>query len=586
MGQRLLVVDADSAFVGKHRDALEFNFGAVFSDSPARAIQMLGSGRYAAILISADFPDKAGFALCADIRSHPSFQGFKIILVSSKLTRDFTRHKKSAAKANQYLHKSISTNALVSAIGAFAAPRSFDLHSALDDLMDADLSGEGSSGGDRVGQPEESKPRQTLHGHNKHGGAAATKTALKQGDQGLEAELKKAQQENKGLRHQFLTANANLAEAEAELKACKSDLSSALENERALRQGMEKHKQIEAELHANMADLNTVRNECNRLRRQNTISETNLSKLENELNAKTEELIKSQHECKRMQESNATLASNIGNMETELQAKTENVTNLKRLNEGLQLQNEAIVADIKELEAELHVKTEALQSALQDVQRQRTTITVNLEELEERNRNLEDFQRRLSDAETQLEHLESPGMLEKHADTVVHARMKESLSEKKALLQQLEALTLELAEKNRETIMLIRARDDSQQHLVDVEDRMHLLEREFETRVESERKLLLSRMEELKNSEAIAHKRLRELEKSNDAHAKELKSAKDAYIEERRQLLDDFETQKKNLIISFNAQHRDIHEALGIMEEARGTLVKSLAVPLADEGGS
>jgi len=177
-------------------------------------------------------------------------------------------------------------------------------------------------------------------------------------------------------------------------------------------------------------------------------------------------------------------------------------------------------------------------------------------------------------------------VLEKHVYMLLHNRVKEAVSEKKSLLEQLEAQTLELAVKNQEAIALIRSREDYQQRLLDVEDQKRRLEQEFEDRVECERKLMYSRLEDLTYSEASARKRVKELEESNAARADELESSRAAWKEEKQKMMEDFEMQVQNMISSFKEQKDEIRAALGVMDGVRGNLVKSLVAQTADEGGS
>jgi DNA-binding response OmpR family regulator len=243
--------------------------------------------------------------------------------------------------------------------------------------------------------------------------------------------------------------------------------------------------------------------------------------------------------------------------ESNLQASAAELLNAQQENQELQSQNTGLQASVSELEAELQAKMAELLNAQQEnqeLQNQNATITANFEE---RQKKLEDVQRGLKEAETQLKCLESPQALEKHVYRVLYNRMNEAVSEKKSLLEQLEALTEELAAKNQEAISLIRAREESQQHLLAVEEGMRRLEQEFEDRVECERKLIFTSMEDLKYSEAAAHKRVRELEESCAAGVSEIESLRVAHEEEKQRLIEDFEMQKQNLISSFKAQKEE-----------------------------
>jgi hypothetical protein len=81
------------------------------------------------------------------------------------------------------------------------------------------------------------------------------------------------------------------------------------------------------------------------------------------------------------------------------------------------------------------------------------------------------------------------------------------------------------------------------------------VERDFESRVESERMLLFARMEEMKDAEAAARKQARALEETCADLGRDLKTAALAHEEEKRRLAEDFERQKQGLVSLLRARN-------------------------------
>ena len=285
--------------------------------------------------------------------------------------------------------------------------------------------------------------------------------------------------------------------------------------------------------------------------------------------------------------------SKIRELESELQAKTAKISEFQRENQELRQETEKQLAlcdglenRIRELESGLRVSAEELSKAQQEnqeLQHQNADITLKLQELEKWQKNTEGIQRRLQEAEDQLKHLESSS-LEDSADEILRTRFKEIVEEKQALLLQLEALTQEIAEKNQQAVAFLQVKQDLHQQLLDVEESKRRIEQEFETRVESERNLLMARIDNFQDSGAAIRKRIGELEESCTAKTRELKSAQNAHNKEKRRLIRDFESQVQNMASLFNAQQEKIRIALGAVNEAEKNLTELLASDIAVEG--
>lgn len=143
MGQRLLIVDNDRAFLAEQRVTLESAFevevlGSLDSDSLLARVE---AGGIAAVLICVEVSENKGYAFCSNLRKlqaqRPGITGVKIALISAKATEEeYKRHQSLKGRADLYLHKPIPPAALVAALGPVVPPRPVDPHNPLGDLAD------------------------------------------------------------------------------------------------------------------------------------------------------------------------------------------------------------------------------------------------------------------------------------------------------------------------------------------------------------------------------------------------------------------------------------------------------------------
>lgn len=137
MGQRLLIVDSDRAFLQELRVSLESAFDVEVLSTVEGVVERLESGAFAATLICVEVGENRGYGLCSNIRKHAGLKDVKIALISSKATEDeYKRHQSLKGRADLYLHKPIAPGALVAALGAIVPPRPVDPHNPLGDLAD------------------------------------------------------------------------------------------------------------------------------------------------------------------------------------------------------------------------------------------------------------------------------------------------------------------------------------------------------------------------------------------------------------------------------------------------------------------
>ena len=140
MGQRLLIVDNDRAFLKEQQVSLEAAFETEVTSGPDGVIPKLESGAYAAVLISVEVSDNKGYALCTAIRKNAGLADVKIALISAKATEEeYRRHQSLKGRADLYLQKPIAPSALVASLNPFVPMRSVDPDNPLGDLADSDL---------------------------------------------------------------------------------------------------------------------------------------------------------------------------------------------------------------------------------------------------------------------------------------------------------------------------------------------------------------------------------------------------------------------------------------------------------------
>nr|WP_320132818.1 response regulator [uncultured Holophaga sp.] len=140
MGQRLLVVDNDKAFLDEHRTALEAAFEVEFMSSTEGAMPRLELGGICTVLICVEVTENKGYALCSAIRRTPALQDLKVVLISAKATEEeYSRHQSLKGRADLYLHKPMEPGALVASLSPLVPPRSTPPEDFLSELDGTDL---------------------------------------------------------------------------------------------------------------------------------------------------------------------------------------------------------------------------------------------------------------------------------------------------------------------------------------------------------------------------------------------------------------------------------------------------------------
>ena len=164
----------------------------------------------------------------------------------------------------------------------------------------------------------------------------------------------------------------------------------------------------------------------------------------------------------------------------------------------------------------------------QQVQRQLNSVTLNLDEMERSNREAEALKSRLAETEAALSALEeSRGREGESADTL-KAQLREALTERTDLIQQVEALNHQVGDKSQRAIELLKERDRLQHENMDLEP-FRAKAQELEGALAAKTRVMETRVVELET--ALAAK-TDELETTLVAKAGEMKTALAAKTEE------------------------------------------------------
>lgn len=431
MGQRLLVVDSDRSFLKEHQVSLEAAFDVDVSPVPDGALPKLESGDYAAALICVEVAENKGYALCSAIRKNPITANLKIALISAKATEEeYRRHQSLKGRADLYLHKPLAPGALVAALSQVVPPRSVDPDNPLGDLtgdlgedwLDS-LKDELDGGAPPV--PSAPAPAPT------HQTVAISMDMLKQA----------------GLTPQAAAAKSATAPIPVVPQAPGKTMAISMEQ---LRESLAKPPEPAAPKPPDRAPE----------------LEARIRELEAELQARANSIEMAEAEIERL----AT--------ELELSRKSE-ATATRNLDEA-----ERLKAELDQLHVRVKDREEALQRTREDyeaLQRSHDSITQNLDDLERRQKESDELRGKLAKAEEALARLEQSNQKEGEGSEALKMQLRQSIEEHHDLLQQVEQLNNQMADKNQRVIGLLKERDRLQQQALEAENqqnRVIVLERE------------------------------------------------------------------------------------------------------------
>jgi len=507
MGQRLLVVDSDRSFLKEHQVSLEAAFDVDVSMAPDGALPKLEGGGYAAALICVEVAENKGYALCSAIRKNPRTAGLKIALISAKATEEeYRRHQSLKGRADLYLHKPMAPGALVAALSQVVPPRPVDPDNPLGDLT-GDLGEEWlDSLKDELDGGPATAPvtNQTV---------AISMDMLRQaGVAPLEA-----------LPRSATTPIPVLpAEPQAGTVALDLDQVRAAVQPTAVQPAAMQPAPAEPQPEAPPASL---------------VLEARVQELEAQVFARSSALELAEAEIERL------------TTELELSRQAESSAT-KNLDEA-----ERLMAELEQLRGRIKEREEALQRTREDydaLQRSHDSITQNLDDLERRQEEAETLRTRLAQAEEALARLEQSSAREGEGSEALKSQLRQSIEEHHELLQQVEQLNNQMAEKNQRVIGLLKERDRLQQQALEAEsqqNRAQALEREKQD-LEGALAQLKAKHEELERGHGELQARQDELGSALEAERRQVQ----AHAERVQALEWDLEGKEATL----RAQGRDL----------------------------
>jgi chromosome segregation ATPase/CheY-like chemotaxis protein len=431
MGHRLLVVDSDRSFLKEHQLTLEAAFDVDVLAVPDGALAKLEAGQYAATLICVEVAENKGYALCSAIRKNPSTAALKVVLISAKATEEeYRRHQSLKGRADIYLHKPISPGALVAALSQVAPPRAVDPDNPLGDLT-----------GD-LGEEWLDSLKDELEGGPPPPAAAATIPPTRQTVAISLDMLRQA-----GISPQApapMSATAPIPVQRAEPVAQNQTVAISMEQ---LRESLAK------------PPAEKVPDPVPEL-------EARIKELEGQIQTRADVLELAEAEIDRLT--------------TELElSRTAEASATRNLDES-----ERLSAELEQLRTRLKEREEALQRTREDyeaLQRSHDSITQNLDDLERRQKEADELREKLLRAEEALARLEQSSVKEGEGNESLKNQLRQAIEEHHDLLQQVEQLNHQMAEKNQRVIGLLRERDRLQQQALEAEtyqNRVTALERE------------------------------------------------------------------------------------------------------------
>ena len=138
----------------------------------------------------------------------------------------------------------------------------------------------------------------------------------------------------------------------------------------------------------------------------------------------------------------------------------------------------------------------AAEAEAQQIQRQLNSVTLNLDELERSNREAETLKVRLKETEVALAALEESRGREGESSETLKGQLKEALTERADLIQQVETLNQQVGEKSQRTIELLKERDRLMHDALDLEP-IRARAQELETALAIKTETLTAREQEL-----------------------------------------------------------------------------------------
>jgi CheY-like chemotaxis protein len=509
MASRLLLVDNDRSFLKEHQVSLEAAFDIDVLSSPETAIAKLEGGGYAAVLICVEVAENKGYALCSAVRKSARLSDLKVALISAKATEEeYKRHQSLKGKADLYLHKPISPIQLVEAMGTLAPPKAVDPDNPLGDLSD-----------------------------------------LGAGDDWLDS-LKTDLAED--LAAPVAPAPASQAtQAPAKTMAISADLLRELTGGGPPKSA---NPSATGPLPIPVMPPSVPPAAAGPDPRVSGL-EAQLAALNGRLQEMQAHAASMEAHLKDMEKAVADRDSAIGDRDKALQER-----------DGLIQERDRF---IQERDAKLQDRDAALAKAQADFEALKSThdsVTRNLDDLEKRQADAVVLQGRLEAAEAAVRQFEENAAKENPEG--MKAQLREAMTERQELLQQVETLNAQLGEKTQRVVDLIKDRDKHQQNAMNLETRME----EFAA--------LQATHASLQSELAEAKERITGLEKSKG----DLEAVKTELLQGKADLqkaLDEAKASHAAALASLNSEHAEALKAKTAAAEAAEEKAKSYKSELA-----
>ncbi|MBK8726903.1 MAG: response regulator [Holophagaceae bacterium] len=502
MASRLLLVDNDRSFLKDHQVSLEAAFDIDVLSSPESAIAKLEGGGYAAVLISVEVAENKGYALCSAVRKSPKLGDLKVALISAKATEEeYKRHQSLKGKADLYLHKPISPTQLVEALGVLAPPRAVDPDNPLGDLSDL------GAGDDWL----DSLKSDLAEDLASPAPPPAAPTSAPAKTMAISADM---------LRE--LTGGVPMAKEPNPSATGPLPIPSRPSMGAGTGTGADPRV---PELEAQIAALNGRIQEA----------QAQAASMEAHL--------------KNMEQAVADRDSAIGDRDKALAER-----------DGLLQERDRF---IQERDAKLQDREAALAKVQMDFEALKSThdsVTRNLDDLEKRQADAQVLQGRLEAAEAAVHQFEENAAKENPEG--LKAQLREAMTERQELLQQVETLNAQLGEKTQRVVDLIKDRDKHQQVAMNLEGRME----EFEA--------LKARHEALEAELAGTKEKVAGLEKTKG----DLESVKTELLQGKADLqkaLEDAKAEHASAAATLKAEHDEALQAKTVAADAAEEKAKS-----------
>ena len=121
MSAKVLIFESDPVFAAELQSGLaQCGCETTVVDDPVAGLQAAAHYGPELILVSIEFPQMNGFAVCNKLKRSPSLRNVPLIVLSSECTDEtFEQHRRLRTRAERYVHKPISFRELLKYIGEF-----------------------------------------------------------------------------------------------------------------------------------------------------------------------------------------------------------------------------------------------------------------------------------------------------------------------------------------------------------------------------------------------------------------------------------------------------------------------------------